>query len=159
MTYEDFRRRARIVEEAFAKHLTDPVWATSQQDFQEHWDVRGKLCDVDLKFDVKGMKKKNRYDQSVQDECAWVEGTNVRGKPGWLKGQADYIVFERQDCWLVVKRENLKTFVFEKLKDKGYEEGKGPYLVYQRAGRQDRITMIPFVDIEKIKETFKIDKK
>jgi hypothetical protein len=59
----------------------------------------------------------------------------------------------------VVKREKLRTFVFEKLRDKGYEEGKGPYLVYQRAGRQDRITMVPFVDIEKIEETFKMDKK
>ena len=41
------------------------------------------------------MKKKNRWDNNFQDDIAWVEGTNVRGEPGWVKGKADYIVFER----------------------------------------------------------------
>ena len=27
------------------------------------------------KFDVKGIKKKNRWDNNFQDDIAWVEGT------------------------------------------------------------------------------------
>ena len=77
----------------------------------EHWDMEGGLNGKILKFDVKGMKRKNRNDKEKQDEWAWVEGTNVRGNPGWVKGRADYIVFERSEYWLMVNREELLNFV------------------------------------------------
>ena len=87
MSWEEFRRKAKLVEQAFAqRHLSDILWANSEQDKYEHWDVQGSLNGKTLKFDIKGMKKVNRWDSKTQDECAWVEGTNVRGDPGWLKG-------------------------------------------------------------------------
>ena len=106
------------------------------------------------------MKKKNRWDSRTQDECAWVEGTNVKGNPGWLKGDANYIVFEREDCWLTVNRQELLDFVQEKLSKNSYATGKKPYHIYQRSewGRKDKITLVPFKDIEKLKDIKKLEK-
>jgi|SRR5210317_1131094 hypothetical protein len=158
MSWQEFRARAKIIEENFAKNLKDPVWANDYQDMQEHWDVQGTLDGQLLKFDVKGMKKKNRSDSKFQDDIAWVEGTNVRGKPGWVKGKADYIVFERLDHWLLVLREELLDLVNLKLKENNFQKGKGVYQIYQREGRQDKITMVPFEDIEKINNVKRINK-
>jgi hypothetical protein len=104
------------------------------------------------------MKKVNRWDNNKQDDIAWVEGTNVRGKPGWVKGLANYIVFERIDHWFLVNRQELLDHVQDKLKQKGYETGKGVYQIYQRDGRLDKITMVPFQDIEQLKDTKRIIK-
>ena len=158
MSWKEFRERAKIVEESFAKNLTDPIWANDYQDMHEHWDVEGTLDNKLLKFDVKGMKKVNRWDNKKQDDIAWVEGTNVRGKPGWVKGKADYIVFERNEYWLLVNRQELLNHIQDKLKEKGYETGKGIYQIYQREGRLDKITMVPFQDMEQLTDIKKINK-
>jgi hypothetical protein len=158
MSWQEFRARAKIIEENFAKNLKDPVWANDYQDMQEHWDVQGTLDGQLLKFDVKGMKKVNRWDNKQQDDIAWVEGTNVRGKPGWVKGKADYIVFERTDHWLLVQRQELLKHVESKLKENNFQKGKGVYQIYQREGRLDKITMVPFEDIEKINNVKRINK-
>jgi len=140
--------------------LSNILWANDYQNMKEHWDVEGALNGKTLKFDVKGMKKVNRWDSSTQDECAWLEGTNVKGNPGWLKGDANYIVFEREDCWLTVNRQELLDFVQEKLKKNSYATGKKPYHVYQRSewGRKDKITLVPYNDIEKLKDVEKLEK-
>src|SRR5210317_492930 len=158
MSWQEFRARAKIIEENFAKNLKDPVWANDYQDMQEHWDVQGTLDGQLLKFDVKGMKKKNRSDSKFQDDIAWVEGTNVRGKPGWVKGKADYIVFERPDYWLIVGREDLFKFTWSKLEENNFRKGKNIYEVYQREGRLDKITMVPFKDIEQLTNVKRINK-
>ena len=158
MSWKEFRDRAKVIEEQFAKKLVNPVWANDNENINEHWDVKGLFKDKLLKFDVKGMKKKNRYDKNFQDDVAWVEGTNVRGNPGWLKGKADYISFERNNYWLIVDRESLLEFVNKKLKENNFEKGKGIYKVYQREGRLDKITMVPFEDIEKFTLCERIEK-
>ena len=158
MSWQEYRARAKIIEENFAKNITDPKWANNYQDMHEHWDVEGTLDGKLLKFDVKGMKKVNRWDNKKQDDIAWVEGTNVRGKPGWVKGLADYIVFERTDHWLLIGRQELLDHVQNKLKEKGYEKGKGVYQIYQREGRLDKITMVHFQDMEQLTNVKRINK-
>ena len=158
MSWQEFRARAKIIEQNFAKNLKDPIWANDYQDMQEHWDVKGTLDNELLKFDVKGMKKVNRWDNKKQDDIAWVEGTNVRGKPGWVKGKADYIVFERPDYWLIVGREDLFKFTWSKLEENNFRKGKNIYEVYQREGRLDKITMVPFKDIEQLTNVKRINK-
>ena len=161
MSYKEFREKAKIVEQAFAqRHLSDILWANDYQNIKEHWDVEGALNGKTLKFDIKGKKKVNRSDANTQDECAWVEGTNVRGNPGWIKGRANYIVFEREDCWLAVNRKELLDFVMEKLIKNSYATGKKPYHIYQRSewGRKDKITLVPFKDIEILKDVIRLDK-
>ena len=158
MSWEEYVKQAKISEEKFAKNLSNPVWANNYENMIEHWDVKGIFKQKLYKFDVKGMKKKNRWDNNFQDDIAWVEGTNVRGEPGWVKGKADYIVFERNKYWLVVDRQELLNHVVNKLKEKGYQKGKGIYQVYQREGRLDKITMVPYEDIEKLTNIEKVSK-
>jgi hypothetical protein len=158
MSWQEYKARAKVIEQNFAKNLTDVKWANDYQDMYAHWDIEGMLDGKILKFDVKGMKKVNRWDNNKQDDIAWVEGTNVRGKPGWVKGLANYIVFERIDHWFLVNRQELLDHVQDKLKQKGYETGKGVYQIYQRDGRLDKITMVPFQDIEQLKDTKRIIK-
>ena len=157
--WDSFIHKGTLDEERFAqRHLSNIKWSNNYQNMHEHWDMEGGLKGKTLKFDVKGMKKINRRDDSTQDKFTWIEGTNVKGNPGWLKGRADYIVFERNEYWLMVNREELWDFVQEKLKKNLYAEGKKPYHVYQRWGKKDKITLVPFTDIEGLKDIEKLDK-
>jgi hypothetical protein len=150
--YQSFLQKGKQVELNFAnKHLKDFILADKEEDMLEHWDVKG-ICAVislnSLKFDIKGLKKTNRSDTQYQDEDAWVEGTTVDGRKGWLKGKADYIVFERNNNWLLVEREELLNFTTSKLKENNYKTGKGKYMIYTRLNRKDKITLVPFEDIK-----------
>ena len=158
--WKSFREEAKIVEEDFAKNLEKPIQADKNQNFLEHWDVQGDLDGRTLKFDVKGLKKTNRWDANTQDNNAWVEGTNVHGRPGWIKGKADYIVFERNDYWLVVNREELFKFIWSQLESRGFPKGKEIYHIYDRSrwGKKDKITLVPYTDIEKLKDIKKLNK-
>ena len=157
--WDSFIHKGTLDEERFAlSHLSNIKWSNNYQNMHEHWDMEGGLKGKTLKFDVKGMKKINRRDDSTQDKFTWIEGTNVKGNTGWLKGRADYIVFERNEYWLMVNREELWDFVQEKLKKNLYAEGKKPYHVYQRWGKKDKITLVPFTDIEDLKDIEKLDK-
>ena len=64
--WDKFIHKGKLVEEAFAnQHLQDVVWSNNQQNIQEHWDMEGRLPSMNgdrFKFDVKGLKKKNRGD-------------------------------------------------------------------------------------------------
>ena len=159
--WKSFREKGRIVERIFTqKHLTNAVESNNFQDYNEHWDVQGDLDGRTLKFDVKGLKKTNRWDANTQDNNAWVEGTNVHGRPGWIKGKADYIVFERNDYWLVVNREELFKFIWSQLESRGFPKGKEIYHIYDRSrwGKKDKITLVPYKDIENLKDIKKLDK-
>jgi hypothetical protein len=150
--YQSFLQKGKQVELNFAnKHLADFTLADKEEDIFEHWDVKGICAAISLnslKFDVKGLKKTNRSDTQYQDEDAWVEGTTVDGRKGWLKGKADYIVFERNNSWLLVEREELLNFTTSKLKENNYKTGKGKYMIYTRLNRKDKITLVPFKDIK-----------
>ena len=159
--WDHFIHKGKLVEELFAqRHLSDIKWANNYQNIHEHWDMQGGLEGKVLKFDVKGLKKKKRSDDKTQDKWAWVEGTNVDGKPGWIKGQADYIIFERDDYWLMVNREELFKFTWKKLEATGFPKGKKAYHVYDRAywGKKDKITLVPYEDIEELKDVRKLEK-
>jgi len=157
--WEPFVRQGKLAEKLFAqRHLSDIKWANSEQDKYEHWDMEGDLNGKTFKFDVKGMKRINRPDGATQDKFAWVEGTNINGNEGWIKGLAYYIVFERGEYWLVVNREELFNFTWDKLREKGFPQGKKPYHVYQRDGRKDKLTLVPFKDIEELKDIKKLEK-
>jgi hypothetical protein len=54
--------------------------------------------------------------------------------------------------------EDLLNLVNLKLKENNFQKGKGVYQIYQRDGRQDKITMVPFEDIEKINNVKRINK-
>jgi hypothetical protein len=160
--WDHFIHKGKLVEKLFAqRHLSDIKWADNYQNMHEHWDVEGGLNGKTLKFDIKGLKKKNRADEATQDKWAWIEGTNVEGRPGWIKGKADYIVFERESYWLLVNREELFNFTWKKLAENGFKKGKRPYHVYDRSYwmKKDKLTLVPYEDIEYyLKDIGKLEK-
>jgi hypothetical protein len=153
MPHVDFKRGLQAEKDFAESYLKDFEWATKHQNMFEHWDVKGILSDLSerpLKFDVKALKKINKSDKDTSDDCTWIEGTNVNGDAGWIKGQSDYIVFERNDSWTCIERVALLKWVAQKIRDKGVKTGKGLYELYQREGRKDIITLIKFSDIDSI---------
>lgn len=99
----------REVENRFIQLLlkygyTDPTKADWYEDTNEHWDIKvtnkyGKTVFID----VKGIKDE-------KNQLNWIEFRNVKGKKGWLFGKADYIAFERNDCFMLIDRKILKKF-------------------------------------------------
>ena len=94
--------------------------------------------------DIKARKKTSRSDSDAQDEWIWIEFQNVRGNLGWLYGEADNIAFETQDSFVIVDRKSLIDYV-ENAVDMAKPVRKSypaKYNTYQRAGRNDLLTMV-----------------
>ena len=94
--------------------------------------------------DIKARKKASRSDSKAQDEWIWIEFQNVRGNLGWLYGEADNIAFETQDSFVIVDRKSLIDYV-ENAVDMAKPVRKSylaKYKTYQRAGRNDVLTMV-----------------
>ena len=94
--------------------------------------------------DIKARKKTSRSDSSAQDDWIWIEFQNVKGNNGWLYGEADNIAFETQDSFVIVDRKSLIDYV-ENAVDMAKPVRKSylaKYKTYQRAGRNDLLTMV-----------------
>mgnify|MGYP000524820276 CR=1 FL=1 len=152
--FQHFLDYGKKIEIAFANQcLSDAVFSTRYQDQMEHWDVKGicfLISNKELKFDVKSQKKNNRSDKNFSSELTWIEGKNVDGYDGWIKGKADYIAFERERMWFIVNREELYKLTVKKLTENGNKKGKGKYLIYTRNNAKDVITQMPFSDMKQI---------
>ena len=127
----------------FVKYLIHH-YSNTNQDIYEHWDV----ALYDTKFDVKGLRKKNRHDEEYDENIHWVELKNVNGSDGWLYGQSDFIVFETFDYWIVVNRQKLIKLIEIKCTDRErfYTEPM-LYKFYRRSNRRDTITLVKTVDL------------
>jgi hypothetical protein len=145
MAWEDYVKEGKSVEARFARLLTNPVFASKEQDMTEHWDVSDNSC----RYDVKGMKRFRRSDPEPTDRLHYIELRNVNGKVGWLYGKADYIAFETRSWWIVVDRAKLADFVEGAIWSGNDQFGlkPEPYKLIQREGRQDIITIVPTVDL------------
>jgi hypothetical protein len=139
--------------------LTDFNYSTKYQDIHEHWDVAGVLTNIlykPMKFDVKSAPRLKHSPTAGIMESVWVEGTNVSGNKGWVKGNADYIVFERENTWMIVNRIDLLNLTMQKLQENNFKKGKGDYkkstayLIHTRAGRKDKVTQVVFDDMKTI---------
>ena len=106
--------------------------------------------------DIKARKKTRRSDDNAQDDWIWIEFQNVRGNTGWLYGEADYIAFETQDNFVIVKKDSLIEYV-EGAVDMGKSvkySGEAKYKTYRRAGRNDLLTMVELSEIKNNCEHF-----
>lgn len=105
---------------------------------------------ISLRFDV----KKNKNLKQSQD-WMWVEFKNANGDPGWIHGDAHFIVFERNLDFIVVNREELLKMLSSGKKVR-YDlpfvnlAKKSKYRIYKRAGKKDEITQINIGDVEKL---------
>ena len=121
-TFDYCYDHGKKAEHRFAdSHLTYITYPTKNQDIYEHWDVQGMCTEISekhYKFDVKSTQRlKYSTPDKIMEEVG-VEGTNVVGKDGWVKGKADYIVFERESTWFIVNRKQLFRINSKKIKRK-----------------------------------------
>ena len=142
MKWAESYKYGEKAEQRFASILPNPIFATTDQNIFEHWDV----ANGDVKYDVKGMKKFRRSDPTPTDRIHYVELKNVNGKSGWLYGKADYIAFETRAYWVIVSRQMLQEFIEH---HSPMETSKEPqiYKLYKRSGREDLMTVVPSIDL------------
>ncbi len=124
----------------------DARWSTQDEDMFQHIDVYVE----DMSVDVKGMKKTNRDDETVDASIHWIELQNVNGDKGWLYGGASHIAFELIDSYLIIERTILHQFCKEKIVDRKIKNTKGLYTLYRRKGRQDVLTIVLTEDLLKL---------
>lgn len=68
---------------------------------------------------------------------------NVKGRPGWLFGKADYIAFECEDCWLCVDRVSLVSILKNKIDFSSISpNNRELYTICRRHGRLDAIVKV-----------------
>ena len=130
------------------------VGKDTEAKFKDLMELRGNTCiksstsdDIkyhidfyvnDIPVDVKG---------SRHLETIWLEITNVRGEGGWLKGRADYIVFDIMELnsFCFYRRPDLLEFVSSISE---VATSKKEYMkLYTRQGRQDVIVKVRHEDI------------
>lgn len=142
----DGKRKEKEFVDLVSKNHHELVYPTTEQDINEHWDIQIN----NVRFDIKGLKKISRSDAHFNSSIHWIEIKNVHGKSGWLYGMADYISFETNDSWLIVKRSNLIKMVEDKL-IMVFTDAPQPYKMYSRKGRHDVLTIVPIEDLKGIK--------
>ena len=144
-------KRGQGVEAMFAKLLNKRADEARAADLMEqfsHVDYFSNLGSID----VKARKRIARKDADVQDDLVWLEFKNVQGKIGWLYGKADWIAFEREKDFVMVKRDELAK-MGEKLCDLGDRVSAGRdalYKGYQRRGRKDLLSIVKMSDVLKL---------
>jgi hypothetical protein len=135
----------------FARLLNKRTTDVRAADLKEQFSHVDYISDFG-KIDVKARKRVARKDANVQDDLVWLEFKNVQGKFGWLYGKADWIAFERDEDFVLVKRHDL-ALMAEKLCDVGDRVAVGKdalYKGYQRSGRKDLLSIVKMSDILKL---------
>ena len=101
-------------------------------------------------FDIKARKKVSRTSNSYSDDLVWIEFKNVAGNQGWLYGGSDYIVFEREDDFVIVPRGNLASLCERLVSNVRVDNSKDClYKKYTRKDRKDELSLIKMDDIFK----------
>ena len=150
-TVNNFYKDGCIAENVFASDLMKSeggcVCPSSQMDdINNHIDLFWSDGKKKCSFDVKGARKKSRYDNEVSYDTTWLELKNVNGLEGSLLGKQDYIAFELKDQWAIVRRKQLLDATLKKLEDKTIytTNPNEDFKLYQRSGRQDLIVRVPY---------------
>jgi hypothetical protein len=145
MSYFENYKKFQAVERKFAGALdmfNKISFASSDEDIYQHWDVK-----IDIKIDVKAMKKINREDSEPNENIHYVEIKNVHGNKGWLYGDADYFAFEMRDYYVMVSKIKLQAMIADKCKEKIKCARPTLYQLYSREGRDDMITLVKTIDL------------
>jgi hypothetical protein len=120
------------------------VDATEDENINKHIDYHLYALEAYTTVDVKCMKRVSREDPEPQDKFVWVEFMNVRGKPGWLYGEAQFIAFETKDGFAMVERIDLidhcNQYVNKEIN--AYKPQDALNAVYRRERRRDSMTLL-----------------
>jgi len=129
-----------------------PRKSTFNENIRNHFDIVYTKGDKTIKIDVKACKRLNRKDTNTNQDIIWIELRNVNGNKGWLYGEADYIVFERENEFVFVDRKELVKLVESLPLEVG--ETKKEYVILTRKNRKDQIFYMPFSKLQEIKSNY-----
>ncbi len=106
-----------------------------------------------IDFYVDGMSVDVKGDRHL--DCIWLELTNVHGRKGWLKGQAQFIVMDIKELnsFVCFKRKDLLDFVEQNVVE--YTEDKNDYMkIYSRKkwNRFDEIVKVKYSHIKHLQK-------
>ena len=135
------------------KYLIDKKvrWATKKENIYKKYDVVSSLENFG-NMDVKAEK------DALDHGTIWIEYQNGDGHPGWIYGEAKYIVFDFYTNFIFVDREYLLQRTNNLTKGSVYINNQEPlnkyvyksqalYKPYRRDGRLDILTKIKTDDI------------
>lgn len=111
-----------------------------------------------LKIDLKKIKNKKQ-----NEDWLWVEFKNALGNPGWVHGDAHFIVFERGADFIFINRKEFVSWCGSSRKIR-YDlpfvslAKRAKYRVYKREGTKEEVTQVDIKDLKKLK-SFHIWKK
>mgnify|MGYP001033752887 CR=1 FL=1 len=129
----------------------DVRWATRDENIYKKFDIASSIKDYG-KMDIKAEK------DALSDGTVWIEYQNGDGKPGWIYGEADYIVFDLYWKYVAIDRIWLQLITDKLTKGKVYTEqfqvynkyvykSQALYNPYRRKGRKDILTKIKTEDV------------
>jgi hypothetical protein len=123
--------------------------STDKEDMYDHIDYWVKRKnhrneDIESGVDVKG---------GNHPHCVWVEFKNVIGKKGWMYGEAEFIAFEmpEENGFVVVRRKELADYAELVVEETFVPKAEAYRKLYQRAGRQDVISLLYLDDLKELK--------
>tara|TARA_R100001244_G_scaffold52218_2_gene45325 strand:+ start:1301 stop:1780 length:480 start_codon:yes stop_codon:yes gene_type:complete len=108
---------------------------------------------VSFLVDIKGMKRIERTNNTLQDTWMWLELKNVMGDPGWVYGlETEMIAFEVKEGWLMVVPAALQKLIKDKVDftQSVNDPYDARYILYTRPSRKDLITMVEKEELLKI---------
>lgn len=139
------------------EHNFDIDVSTPNEDYFAH---------IDFWFIINGEKKsidlKNNFSRIVVNgrpiKGFYLELFNRFGNKGSIDGEANYLTITYMDDYVFFYREDLRTYLKDKLEDMTiYKKTNNvyPYTIYSRVGRKDQIVFVPANDVEHL-EQFRI---
>jgi hypothetical protein len=139
--YKQSWRDGNIAATRYKRACPDAHKSNEYEDIHLHVD----FWHGDNGVDVKG--------NNLPDEI-WVEFANVNGKPGWTKGAAKWIAFEMCELggFIQVDRQELLSWCYDNVSPEIARNKANAYKkIYQRKGRQDKITKLILQDLKELK--------
>ena len=111
-----------------------------------------------IKIDLKKIKNKKQ-----NEDWLWLEFKNPKGNPGWMHGDAHFVVFERSEDFIFVNRKELVSWCGSSQKLR-YDlpfvnlAKRAKYRIYRRAGTKEEVTQVELKELKKL-ESIKVWKK
>lgn len=133
--------------------------ATRYENIKKHFDfiLYEQLLSKYIKVEVKSMKARHRG-EAPDPSIIYIEIFNIDGYPGWVYGESDYIAFQRPDGFLLVQTKSLINIVNYYYHHLPYVTKSGiEYTLYGRNNRKDLVLILPFKEIENIKNNIRIN--
>ena len=135
-------------ENIYANLMLDAGFEVVEATLQEQFKGIDFNINAGFSVDVKAMKRLKRSGEK-QDKYVWLEIKNTSGGKGWLYKDVDFLAFERQNDFVMIKKEYPRQLVEDlvDLESVVREASECLYKAYTRKDRKDLLTMVQMEDL------------